>query len=150
VNPHAVHHVGKAEARARRRARSIGILEDFQPQFVRLLPLPIADGVVSMDELRKIELKLVPIAGRVRALHLAELALKACVHDPLRVERGQLADVSVMFVVDGGKQDRKRVAVLEAHAAPVADLEDALDFLVERIFVPVLVFGRVVAQPVRW
>ena len=53
-----------------------------------------------------------------------------------------------MLVVNGGKQDRKRVAVLEAHATAVADLEDALDLFAERVLVPVFRLGRVVAQPV--
>jgi hypothetical protein len=102
-----------------------------------------------MHELRKIHLKLVPVTGRVRALNLTELALKAGVHDPLRVDRRHLANVAVVLV-DRGEQDRERVTVLEAHTTAMADLEDALDFFVERVFVPVLLFARVVTEPVGW
>ena len=99
-----------------------------------------------MYELWEIELKFVPVPRRVRALDFTKLALKASVHHPLRVERGDLSDIAIVLV-DGGKQNRKRVAVLEAHAAPVTDLEDALDLFVERVLVPILRLGGVVAQP---
>ncbi|MFA9411635.1 MAG: hypothetical protein ACERK0_10250, partial [Deltaproteobacteria bacterium] len=55
---------------------------------------------------------------------------------------------AVVLVVDRREQDRERVTILEAHAAAIADLEDALDFLVERVFVPVLRFAGVVTQAV--
>ena len=115
---------------------------------MRLFVLAVPDRVVAVHELREVELELVPVPGGVRALHLTELALKASVHDALRLERRQLADIAVVLVVDRREQDRKRVTVLEAHAAAMADLEDALDFLLERVFVPVLRLAGVVTQPI--
>ena len=137
-----------SKARSRSRACPIRVFQELEAQLVRLLALAIANRVVAVDELREIQLKFVLVARRVRALHLAELALEARVHDALGVERRQLPNVAIVLVVDGAKQDGKRVAVLEAHATAVADLEDALDFFVERVFVPVFLLGRVVAQPV--
>ena len=45
--------------------------------------------------------------------------------------RGELADVAVVLLVDEVEQDREAVAVLEAHAAAVADLEGPRDLLLQ-------------------
>ena len=104
--------------------------------------------VVTVNQLGEIDLELVPVTWRVGALHLAQLALEAGIHDPLGIERRHFTDIAVVLVVDRREEDRKRVAVLEAHAAAMADLEDALELFAERAFVPVLVFTGVVAQPI--
>jgi len=84
-----------------------------------------------VHELREVDLVLVLVAGRVRALHLAQLALEAGVHHPVRLRGGELADVAVVLLVDEVEESREAVAVLEAHAAAVAHLEDPRDLLLQ-------------------
>ena len=61
----------------------VGVREDAvaQRDAARLRPLRL----VAVHELREVELELVLVARRVRALHLAQLALEAGVHDPVRL-----------------------------------------------------------------
>ena len=143
-----VHDVGHAEARARHGACAIRVFQQLESQLVRLLVFAVPDGVVAMHQLWKVYLELVPVTWRVRALHLTELALKARVHDALRIEWRQFANVAVVLLVDRREQGWKRITVLEAHAAAMADFEDALDFFAERVFIPVFLFTGVVAQPI--
>jgi hypothetical protein len=133
-----------AERRARRSRRSIGIAENAlaqrQPVALRALRL------VAVHELGEIELERVAVARRVRALHLAQLALEAGVHHRARLARVELAHVAVVALVDEAEQRRERVAVLEAHATAVADFEHARDLAREPRLVPVLRLDRVVRQ----
>ena len=105
-------------------------------------------GLVAVNELREIELELVPVALGVRALHLAELALEAGVHDPPGLHGGDLANVAVVRVVQNLEEIRKAVAVLEAHSAAVADLEGAGDLFLESLPVPVAAVFGVVGQAI--
>jgi hypothetical protein len=107
------------------------------------LPLP-ALGLVAMHELGEVQPELVALPGRVGALHLAELALEAVVHDGVPLGPREGADVAVVPVVQGLEEAREAVAVLEAHAAAVADLEGPLHLLLEQRLVPVGRLRRVV------
>ena len=80
--------VGEPEARARHaRPRASGSpstrSRSASPARRRALRL------VAVHELREVELELVPVARRVRALHLAQLALEAGVHDALGLGGGR-------------------------------------------------------------
>ena len=52
-----------------------------------------------MDQLGEVQLELVAVAHRVRALHLAELALEALIHDLGRLGIGDGPNVAVVPVV---------------------------------------------------
>ena len=146
VERHLVHDVGHAEAEAGHRPGRVGVREDAvaERDAPRLRPLRL----VAVHELREVELVLVLVPRRVRALHLAQLALEAGVHHPVRLGGGELADVAVVLLVDEVEQDREAVAVLEAHAAAVADLEGPRDLLLQARGVPVARLLGVVGKPV--
>jgi hypothetical protein len=80
-----------------------------------------------MDQAGKVELELVAVARGVGTLHFAELALEAGSQDPVRLPRIDLANVAVVLPVEQVEEEGKAVAVLEAHAAAVANLEGPLD-----------------------
>src|SRR5205814_9552457 len=101
----------------------------------------------AVDERGEVELELVPIASRVRTLHLAELALEAGVHDGRGLRRADPAHVTLVARVDQREERRERVAVFEAEAAAVADLERAPHVAVERVRVPLLRLRRAVGRP---
>ena len=147
VQAHPVHHVRHAEAQPRQRAGRVGVGEQAVAQ--RDPALPRALRLVAVDELREVELELVLLARRVRALHLAQLALEARVHHAVGLAGGDLRDVAVVLAVDQVEQHREAVAVLEAHAAAVAQLEGPRDLLRERRLVPVLRLVGIVGEPVR-
>lgn len=138
--------VREAEGHPREVGAAVGITEQLVAQALRL-----ADGVdrfVAVDEPREVELELVARLRCVGTLDLAELALEARVHDLTRLLRAELADVAVVPVVDEREELREAVAVLEAHAAAVTDLEDPLDLLVERLSLPVVRVRGVVREPI--
>jgi hypothetical protein len=144
VDADAVELVDQAEAGAGHRAGAVGVT---QGQVAQRGPVVgSALGLVAVDELGEVELELVAVAGGVGALDLAQLALEALVHDPVLVGAGQAGDVAVVLVVDEVEQAGERVAVLEAHAAAVADLEHADDLLVEGVLVPIDGVVGVVAE----
>ena len=103
-----------------------------------------------MHQLWEVEPKLVPVALGVRALDFAQFALKARVHDGTRLGGSYLPDIAVILFVQKRKKRRERIAVLEAEPAAVAYLERSLDLLVERTRFPVLLFGGIVGQSIRW
>jgi hypothetical protein len=53
-----------------------------------------------VHERGKVELKLVTLAPRIRALHFAELALETLVDDAPRLARVHLADIAVVLLVE--------------------------------------------------
>src|SRR5512135_2216428 len=111
---HAVHGIGHAEARARHASRAVGVAENLFAQaqtfFLRLLRL------IAMNQFWKIELKFMFVARSVWALHFAELALKASVHDFSRFWFVNLVDISVVFVIEQSEKARECVAIFKAHA----------------------------------
>ena len=87
-----------------------------------LLP---ADRVGAQHQAREIELEFVPVIRRVRALDVAEFALVAGVDDAVGF-LGVSARTSPSCWSDGLEQFGERRAQIEAQAAAVADLVDAL------------------------
>src|SRR6185503_15701339 len=81
VRPHARERVGEPEARARELRDPVGVRQ--QPLAQPRPPPFRALGARAVDELREVELERVTVARRVRALHLAQLALEAGVEDAL-------------------------------------------------------------------
>ena len=139
--------VGGAEAGSCGLCGAVGIAEHLVAQG-DLASLLGALRLVAVHQLGEVEEVLVLVAHGVRALDLAQLALEALVHHLGGLGLGDLADVAVVAIVDEGEQRREAVAVLEAHAAAVTDLEGALDLLGERTSVPVHGFRRVIGQAV--
>ncbi len=127
---------------------AVGIVEDALPERARLAAG--VDPAPAVDELREVELELVAVARRVRALDLAQLALEAGVHHRGHVGGVEPVHVAVAPVVEGVEQPREAVAVLEAHPAAVTDLEGAPDLSLERRRIPVARVGRVVAESPGW
>ena len=118
-------------------------------------PLPQRDalpagalGLPAVDELGEVERERVPVARRVGAVDLAQLALEAVVHHPGGLARGERAGVAAMILIGAREQPGEAVAVLEAEAAPGADVEHAFDLLAEGSLVPVPRLLRVDAPPV--
>ena len=70
---------------------------------MRLRVLPVPNRIVTMDELGKVQLELVPVARSVGALHFTELALETSIHDTPRVEWRQPTNVAAVFLVDRGE-----------------------------------------------
>src|SRR6185369_9526044 len=101
---------------------------------------------VAMHQFWKVEPKLVTVALGVRTLDFAQLALKARVHDGLSLGGGNLPDITLILIVEQREQRRKRIAVLEAQPATVANLKCPFDFFVEPARLPVLLLGRIVGQ----
>ena len=141
-----VHHVRHPEAEARQGAGGVGARQDAVAQ--RDAAPPGALGLVAVDELREVELELVLVARGVGALHLAQLALEAGVHHAVGLAGGDLVDVALVLLVDQLEQDREAVAVLEAHAAAVTQLEGARQLLLQRLGVPVLRLFGIVGEAV--
>src|SRR2546426_3465999 len=103
---------------------------------------------IALDQTWKIQLELVSIALGVGTLDLAELALKAGVHDFGCVGCGDLPDIAVL-PVDGRKKIRKAVTVFEAETAAVADFERPPDFLLECLRIPIFGFRGIVGKRIR-
>jgi len=97
-----------------------------------------------MNQFWKVEPKLVTIAFGVRALDLAQLALKAKIHDCAGLRGRDLPHVAVILSVEKREKRRERIAVFETQSATVADLERTLDLLVEPAGFPVLSLGGIV------
>ena len=92
------------------------------------------------------------VRRRVGALHVAELALVAEVDDLVHLdgrERADLAAAGLLVPVDRVEERRERRAVVEAHPAGVADVEDAAELGVDRGVVEVERVGDVVHQSSR-
>ncbi len=142
VDRHPVHGVGQAEGGPGQLRGKVRIAQDPVAQGAAL-PLP-ALGLVAVDEPGEVQGEGVALAGRVGALHLAELALEAVVHDPVALILREGAHIALVLVVDEAEEAREGVAVLEAHAAAVADLEGPLHFLLEQALVPVAGVRRIV------
>ena len=145
MSRHSIHLVGHAEAGPGQLAGGVGLGQHPLPE--GHAPLPGSLSVVAVHQPREVELELVLVPGGVGALHLAELALEAVVHDRLGLGLGQLADVPVVGVVDQPEELGEAVAVLEAHAAAMTDLEGPGDLHLQRRRVPVPGVAGVVAQP---
>jgi hypothetical protein len=147
IRPDAICNIRQAETRAREQTGAVGIAENAvaqaQPLTFRSL------GFITMDEAGEIESELVMFSLGVWALHLAELALKARVHDAGRLACGNAANIAVVFLVQQRKQSGEAVAVFEAEPAALTDLERADDLFVESAGIPVFSFGRIVREPIR-
>ena len=87
------------------------------------------------------------VMRRVGTFDLAQLASVAQVDDAFLLGRRQRSHVAVV-AIDRVEQRRKRRAKIEAQAAAVTDVEDALDFLVESGAVPILRLGRIIGEAV--
>ena len=122
---HAIHRVRHTKAQARHAPREVGITKHaFAQRHATLLG---SHRLVAMHQLREVELKLVPDARRVRTLHFAQLALEALIHDAVGLVRRDLARIAFVLLIQELEQVRERIAVLEAHATAIAQLEGALD-----------------------
>jgi hypothetical protein len=99
--------------------------------------LPELHGLGAQHQVREVE---VPLVRRhVRALaHVAHVAQVALVDDVLVLLLRDAIDLAGRPVVDKVEQRRERSAQADAASAPVADLEHALHFLLERLLVPEL------------
>ena len=114
-------------------------------------PLLLAHGVHAAHQPREVELPLV--RRHVGTLHVAELALVALIDDFVALGVTQRADVTVVLV-DVPEHRREGRAQVEAQSAPVAEVEDAVEFLAERSGVEVgrilrVVRGGHVGRPLR-
>jgi hypothetical protein len=105
------------------------------------------DGLLAMDQAGKVKLELVLIARRVRTLHLAELALEARGDDAIDVTAVDALDVPAVLAVEKIEQGREAVALLEAQATAVAEIEGPFDLAAEQCCVPVPRIFRIVAEP---
>jgi hypothetical protein len=97
-----------------------------------------------VHHLWKIESKLVALALGVGTLDFTQLALKAGVHDGFGLVRVNASDVAVILFVQQREESREAVAVLEAEAASVTDLERALDLFVKRGGFPIFLFRGII------
>jgi hypothetical protein len=105
------------------------------------------DGLLAMDQAGKVKLELVLIARRVRTLHLAELTLEARGDDAIDVAAVNALDVPAVLPVEKIEQGREAVAVLEAQATAVAEVEGPFDLAAEQRRVPVPRLFGIVAEP---
>ena len=105
-----------------------------------------ADGGVAVDQVREVQLELVPLPRGVGAGELALLALEAAGHDPVLLPVGERPRVAVPRLVHDPEQVAETVAVLEAHAAAVADVERPVHLGAQAGRVEVPLLRRVVAE----
>ena len=108
--------------------------------------LPAAHRGVAVDQVRKVELELVALLRGVRAGELALLALEAAREHLALLAAGQGAGVAVLDLVDDLEEILEGVAVLEAHPAPVADVEGAVELGAEALRIEVTRLSRVVTE----
>src|SRR5580704_18423810 len=101
----------------------------------------------AKNQARKIELEFMPVVRRVGTFDLAQLASVAEVDNAFLFSRGQRPNIAVV-AIDRVEQRRKRRAKIEAQAASMTDVEDALDFLVQPGAVPILRLGRIIREAV--
>jgi hypothetical protein len=87
------------------------------------------------------------VARSVRTFHLAQLASVAKVDDFPGLLPGETADIAAA-AIDRAEESRKRRTQVEAQSAAVADVVNALEFLVESGAVPVHGLGRAVGKAV--
>jgi hypothetical protein len=97
-----------------------------------------------MNHFGEIKLVGMAVARCVGAIDFAKLALEAGIEDLFRFRSGYLPDIPVVLVVNEREEVGKGIAILEAEPAPVADLEDPLDFLAQAFLAPIIPVGRVV------
>ncbi|HZC46423.1 MAG TPA: hypothetical protein VE243_08095 [Candidatus Acidoferrum sp.] len=109
--------------------------------------LPGVHRLGAKYQTREIELEVMTIMRRVGTFDFAELASVAEIDDARFLGRRHPSHIAVV-AIDGVEQRRKRRAQIEAQAAARADVENALDFLIESGALPVLRFGGVVSKAV--
>src|SRR5437016_5697544 len=98
MNANSICCVSYAEARPSHRARSVRI---FQNLIAQREPLFLSSlRGVAMNELWEVELELVSIALSVGTLNLAQLALKARVHNLVGFTRCDPSHIAVIFVIE--------------------------------------------------
>jgi len=128
VQPNAIGKVRDAETGASQEARKVGIAEHAVAEAKSITLRSLC--LVAMDEPREIQFEFMIVTLCVRALDLAQLALKAGVHDRARLGGGDAANIAIVLLVQQRKKRWEAVAVLEAEPAAVADLERPPDLLV--------------------
>ena len=140
-------HVRRAEAGTRQRPCPVRVGQQFVSEG-RLDPLLLqVDCSTSVDQGGEVEQEFVFFARGVRALDLAQLALEAGVQGRVQGGDGQALNVAILSI-DGIEEDRKGAAVLEAHAAAVADFDGPFKFDLHLSSVPIDLVGGVVGQPI--
>jgi hypothetical protein len=102
-----------------------------------------------MDKLGEINLVFMPVARRIRAVHLTELALKTSIEDPLGLRADDRGNVSIPGTVDQAEEIRKSIAKFEAESAAVTQRKNAHNLPCETLRIPVFFFERVVGQASR-
>ena len=139
----AVRPIGDAGREARHLAEHLGPRQHPRAQ-AEAARLP-ANGIGAQQQAREVELELVAVIRRVGALDVTELALVAGVDHAPGFCRRELPDVPLV-PLDGFEQLGERRAQVEAKPAAVADVEDPLQFLLERAGVPIDGHIRVVGK----
>jgi hypothetical protein len=99
-----------------------------------------------MDQLGKIKQVRMPVARRIGAVYLAKFALEAGVEDPLLVGSRNIADITVLFLIDETEEIGEGVAELEAESAAVADFKYAVHLEAQPRGVPVLRLDGIIGQ----
>jgi hypothetical protein len=131
---------------ARAGRREVGVAEHLVRSVV-LLAWPL-DGVEAVHELGEVELELVPVARRVRALHLAQLALEAGVHDARLVGRGACARRRRACSSSSSNRLGKLSQYLKHMRQPWQTSKTRVTSLSSAGLVPVLGLARVVGEAV--
>ena len=140
-------HVRRAEAGTRQRSSPVRIGQQFvsegglDPLFLEV------NRSTSVNQGGEVEQEFVLLARRVGALDLAQLALETGVQGRVQGGDGQALNVAVLGI-NGIEEDRKGAAVLEAHAAAVADFDGPFKLDLHLSSVPVDLVGGVVGQPI--
>src|SRR2546423_936229 len=97
MKPHFVCSVCNAEARSSHNPGEVRVLKHFVLQREPLLARSLCR--VAMHKLWKVELELVPVTLGVGTLNLAQLALKARVHDRVGFTRSDTSHVAIVLLV---------------------------------------------------
>ena len=82
---------------------------------------------VSVNKLWEVQKKFVVLSHCVGSLNFAKLALKTSIHDLFCFYFANFPYITVMTLVDKGEQERKTIAVFEAHSTSVANLESTVN-----------------------
>src|SRR5215475_4322254 len=128
-------------------AEAIGVAQKlFAHTYAALLR---ANALGAQHQAREVELKLVPVARSIRTLHLAQATSVAEIDHTLLVRPRKRANLAV-FPIDGLEQDGKRRAQIKAETAPMADVENPVDLLIETGAIPVLRLSRTVGKSFSW
>ena len=82
---------------------------------------------VPVNKFWEVQKKFVVLSHGVGALDFAKLALKTSIHDLFCFYFVNFPYITVMTLVDKGEQERKAIAVFEAHSTSVANLESTVN-----------------------